>query len=333
MSAPLGSLVVGIVACGLVAAQIVFPGQALFHTWQYALALALVAWLLVSAAAREPRGFITLAMLGAMIVVADGFASGLLGPDTETVVRAPGTIAPLPELGVAAFFAGGDAQTIESGRATITLRRRNGGDIVVPQNSRRFLGASLLIAQSAPAAYIDATDAAGNHLTVTQPTGGSFLSPVLLFRQQQTIAGSTHPVDGFSLPGANRTVKCVYFSPSDVAQLHVPVPEAAAGRPAILYDVFDTASNRSAGIAVSLGGEMTAIGGVHLRATLGRYPRLIVASAPQPLALILGFLLFVVGGLGALLQADHRAVNAETKGHEEEHGDREHRVRPRSQES
>lgn len=332
MSSRVSSLIAAAVACAVVLAQIAFPGQALFHTWQYALALVVLAWLLISAASREGRGFFTFAMLGAMIVVADGLASGLLGPDTDTVVHAPGTIAPLPEIGAAAFFAGADAQTIEGGQAPITIRRRNHGDIVITPGSRRFFGALLLLAEPSPAAYVDATDPAGNHLTVTQPTGGSFLSPILLFREQQTIAGQAHPVDGFALPGANRTVKVVYFSASDVAELHVPLPPTAAGKAAILYDVFDAKSNRSVGIGVAPSGELTAIGGVQLRATLGRYPRLVVASAPQPYALIFGLLLFVLGGVLSVLQPHDRAMR-ESKRHEEEHGDREHRVRARQQES
>ncbi|MBV8424141.1 MAG: hypothetical protein JO349_03040 [Candidatus Eremiobacteraeota bacterium] len=333
MSGRLSALVAAAAACVIVLAQLVFPGQALFHTWQYALALGVLAWMLVSAASRERRGWLTVAMLGAMIVVACGLASGLLGPDTETIAHAPGTIAPLPDVGAAAFFSSADAQAIESGGAPVIIRRRNHRDINVPPGSRRFLGALLLIADPRPAAYVEATDSSGNHLTVTQPTGSSFLSPVLLFGDRQEIAGASHPVDGFSLPAESRTVKAVYFTPSDFAKLNVPIPPAAAGKPAILYDVFDAKTNRSVGIGVAPSGELTAIGGVRLRSTIGRYPRLVVASAPQPLALLFGLFLFVAGGVLALLQSHDRAVQTEAESHEEKHGNREHRVRARSQES
>jgi hypothetical protein len=327
------AFVAAIVACGVVIAQIVFAGQALFHTWQYAVALAVLGWLFISAAARAMRSgsrWFAVSMLGALFVVATGLASGLLGPDTESVSRAPGTILPLPEIGAAAVFTNADAQGIANGDSPVVLRRRNRTDIVVTPGSKRFLGGTMLISELMPAAYIDATDEGGNHLTVTQPTGTAFLSPVLLFREQQTIAGTVHPVDAFSLPGAKRNVKAVYFNASDAVQLHLP--PSAAGKPALLYDVFDAASDRSVGIGVAASGGFTDIGGVRLHATLGRYPRLVVASTPQPLALIFGLVLFAVGFLASLLQPDNRAMR-ESESHEEEHGNREHRVRTREQET
>ena len=337
MSARGAALVAALVACGVVIAQIAFAGQTLFHTWQYSLALAVLAWLLISAAARAVRGedrlggrWFAVSMLGALVVVADGIASGLLGPDTEILARPPGTILPLPEIGAAAFFTSADAQGIANGDAPVVLRRRNHADIVVSPGSPKFLGGTILRTEPMPAAYIEATDETGNHLTVTQPTGAAFLSPVLLFREQQNIAGVVHPVDGFSLPGAKRSVKAVYFETKDVGQLHLP--PSAQDKPALLYDVFDSGSDRSIGIGIAASGGFTDIGGVRLHSTLGRYPRLVVASAPQPIALIFGLALFVLGFLVSLLQP-HDGAMRESESHEEEHGDREHRVRTREQET
>ena len=299
MSARASATVAAVGACAIVLAQIVVPGEALYHTWQYALALAVLGYLVISYAAPALRGadgtigkWLGVAMLGVVIVIADGMASGLLGPDTERIVRAPGTVAPLPDIGAAAFFSGASPRTIEEGTATIALRRRNAPDIAIAPGSRKFLGASVVQLESRPAAFVDATDDRGNHLTITQQTG-AFLSPVLLFRQAQSIAGRMHPVDGFQLPGANRSVKAVYFSAGDVGALHVP--SDALGRPALLYDVFDSASNRSLGIAIAPSGSAITIGGIVLHTAVGSYPRLIVASAPEPDALGFGLLLFVLG--------------------------------------
>ncbi len=320
-----------LVACVLVIAQIVFPGDPLFHTWQYALALAVVAWLLITSAARNRRALFSISVLGALIVIADGLASGLLGPDTERVARAPGTVAPLPDIRAAAFFSSATPESLVKGNATITIRRRNHLDILVTTGSRKFLGAMLLTANAIPVAYVEAFDDDGNHLTVTQPTGAAFLSPFLLFRTRQEIAGGPHPVDGFALPGANRTVKVVYFTADDVVRLKVAVPPSAAGQPAILYDVFDARSNNSLGIGVAGSGVQTEIGGVRLHATLGTYPQLVIASAPHPYALIFGLLLIVVGITGSFLQPDDGAVR-EPKRHEEEHGEGEQRISARGQE-
>jgi hypothetical protein len=99
VSSRVGALAAGFVACAVVIAQIVVPGQPVFHTWQYALALAVLAYLLISYVAPATRGtdgpvgkMVAVALLGALIVVADGLASGLLGPDTETISRAPGRL-------------------------------------------------------------------------------------------------------------------------------------------------------------------------------------------------------------------------------------------------
>jgi hypothetical protein len=320
-----------LVACALVIAQIVFPGNALFHTWQYALALAVVAWLLITSASRSRRVLFLISLLGALIVIADGFASGLLGPDTQRIARAPGTVAPLPDLGAAAFFSSATPQSLVKGDAVITIRRLHHLDIIVAAGARKFLGALLLTADAMPVAFVEAFDDGGNHLTVTQPTGTAFLSPFLLFRTRQEIAGEAHPVDGFALPGGSRTVKVVYFTPADVTRLHVAVPPSAVGQPAILYDVFDAASNHSLGIGVAASGVQTEIGGVRLEATLGTYPQLVISSAPHPYVLILGLFLIVVGLAGSFLQPDDGAMR-ESKRHEEEHGQGEHDVGARGQE-
>lgn len=313
MSSRVATLVAGFVACAAVVAQIVVPGQPVFHTWQYALALAVLAYLLVSYVAPAMRGadgpvgkMVAVALLGVLIVVADGLASGLLGPDTETIARAPGTIAPLPEIGAAAFFAGADPTTIASGRATVTLRRRSAPDVVIPSGTRRFFGALLLEVKPKPAAYIDATDESGNHQTITQQTGGAFLSPVLLFREQQPIMGELHPVDAFQLPAANRNVKAVYFYTRDLAQLHVPAE--AHGEPALLYDVFTTSSNKSIGITLAPSGEAVKIAGIVVRATVGTYPELVISSAPEPFVLSFGLALFAFGLAAAVWRAKRMFV-------------------------
>lgn len=331
MKTRLAAVFAELLACALVIAQIVFPGNALFHTWQYALALVVVAWLLITSASRSRRVLFGVSLLGALIVIADGLASGLLGPDTERLARAPGTVAPLPDVGAAAFFSSATPQSLAKGNAVITIRRRNHLDILVTGGARKFLGARLLTADAKPVAYVEAFDDGGNHLTVTQPTGTAFLSPFVLFRARQEIAGGMHPVDGFALPGGNRTVKVVYFTSDDVTRLHVAVPPSATGQPAILYDVFDAPSNHSLGIGVAASGVETEIGGVRLRTTLGTYPQLVIASAPQPYVLILGLFLIVAGLAGSFLQPDDGAMR-ESKRHEEEHGEGQQHVGARGQE-
>ncbi|MGH7714889.1 MAG: hypothetical protein ACREML_02720 [Vulcanimicrobiaceae bacterium] len=302
MKLRLSGIITELVACVLVIAQIAVPGESLFHTWQYALALAVVAWLLIASASRAGRKLFAVSLFGALIVTADGLASGLLGADTQRIARAPGTIAPIPDAGVAAFFSSASRQSIANGNALITLRRRNRSDVLVTPGSRKFIGALLFTGESMPVAYVEAFGNGSDHLTVTQPDGTTFLSPFLLFRTRQDIAGGMHPIDGFAVPAVNRTVKAVYFTPSDLSRLNVHPPPTAEGLPGILFDVFDARANHSLGIGVAISGVETEIGGVRLRATLGTYPQLVIASAPQPYVLLFGLLLIVAGVAGSFLQ-------------------------------
>ena len=309
MSSRVTAIGAAVVALALVAAQDVVPAFEPFHQWQYALALAILAWVLCAYAAGALRGSdgsdgkaVGLAVVGALVVLAAGLASGLLGPDTTRVVRAPGTVAPLPDVRGAAFFGSADAAAIERGDASVVLRRRSHKDIVVTPGERKFLGASVLLLEPRSAAYIEATDAAGNRLTITQPSGPSFLSPVLLFRDEQMIAGATHRIDAFTLPARRRVFKVVYFSAAQLTAVR-PTSERVAG-PALLYAASDAQTGRPLGIILGASGVPVRLADVRLRAVLGSSPALVIASAPHPYALFVGIALFVIGlGAAALVRA------------------------------
>ena len=101
-----------------------------------------------------------IALIGSLVVLVAGLASGLLGPDTDTVVRAPGSVAPLPDAAAAAFFPNVDADGIQRGDALVELRKRDHSVLEVPSGSRKIVGN--LTMQTTPhiAAYIEARDAA-----------------------------------------------------------------------------------------------------------------------------------------------------------------------------
>ena len=194
MSARLTALVAGFVAIALVLAQDVAPGAAFYHSWQYALALAVALALMAGYAAGAWRGHdgpvgrrLVLALAGLAVVDLAGLASGLLGPDTATIVGTPGTVAPIPVLGAAAFFAPADADALARGAGSVVLRRRGHSAIELGVGTRRLLGDSVVSLTPRPALYVEAWDARGAHLTVTQPAGTAFLSPVLQFGTRQRI--------------------------------------------------------------------------------------------------------------------------------------------------
>jgi hypothetical protein len=296
------ALAAATLAVALVFAQDVVPAWAGYHTWQYSAALAIAAVAVLGYAFGARKGLegdlgrrLTFAMTGALVIIAAGIASGLLGPDTETVARAPGTVAPLPDVGAAAFFPIAGPATIAAGDATIALRRRNASELEIGPGGRRFVGATVVELVPKPAVYVEARDPSGAHLTITQPTNPSFLSPVLLFPQEVPLANTVLPADAFATPAVHRQIKAFYFSKSAslAAKNH-----GLAGREAVLFAVDDDAGKLvPGGIGFAASGEGVDLGGVRLRPTVGTYPALVISAVPYPAALWLGGVLFF-GGLG-----------------------------------
>jgi hypothetical protein len=282
----IGFAVAALAVIAAVIAQIVFPGKSIYHTGWYNVALmALTAVALASgrktlrrARKTRPRLAAASAILGAAIGGFAGVACGLLAPDTQTIVGAPGQRVPVEALGVLAFpiASAGTAAgpvTLErssSVRMEIGERPHDAGNFVVRELQRDV-------------AYVEARDLRGNRLTVTQPSGSAFLSPVLLMERRQTIAGLDLPYDSFNVPAARRVVKAVLYNG------------------AVLFAVDDANERplRNA-IAMSFGGKAVSVGGVSLRGAVEQYPAVEVVAVPNTVAAGLGSLL-LFGGLLALV--------------------------------
>lgn len=300
------ALAVALLAIALVVAQDAFPATALYHTWQYALALAVALALIVAYAggARRDRDArakrLIVALAGAAIVDLAGLAAGLLGPDTATIVGTPGTVVPIPALGAAASFAPADPQTLERGTANVTLHWRDRSSTELRPSSRRIVGETLLYLEQRPAAYVETFDAQGAHLTMTQPTNASFLSPILLFRDRQRIAAFDLPFDTFAMPAKHRVVRALYITADQLTRFgHARVAAGASG-PAIILSAADDRGT-SLGIAIAASGQSVDIAGIRVRVTIGSYPALAVAAAPLTWLLVLGAVLFVGGSVWAFM--------------------------------
>jgi len=296
------ALASAVFGASLVFAQDFVPSWSAFHSWQYAAALALATIAVAGYAWGARRGAdgdfgarVFVAAIGAVVIMVAGIASGLLGPDTETVLRAPGTVAPLPDVGAAGFFPIADPAAIARGDARIQIRRRDGSAFDVGTGERRFFGTTALETTPQIAAYVEARDGGGGRLTITQPTNAAFLSPVLLFPQRVAIAGRSLPADAFALPAMHRQVKAFYFSKAAAAatsQAHGLAGES------VLFAVDDDGGRlEPSGIGFVSSGQERSIGGVRFRVAVGTYPALVVSAVPYPPALWLGGLL-VVFGLG-----------------------------------
>ncbi|HEY8298745.1 MAG TPA: hypothetical protein VIG32_12075 [Candidatus Baltobacteraceae bacterium] len=309
--------IVAAITVAAVLAQDLFPGRELYHYgWYGALLVALVAY----AALRlrrirraRPREIGALAMLvfGTAIVAFAGAASGLLAPDTQTVLGAPGASVPNADAGgtfVFPFAAGG---ALAPSAGLIVHLQRPGSTIAVGGRRPAFTASSVMWQSPRTVVYVEAEDARGNRLTITQPTNGTFLSPILLMAAHTTIAGMNVPVDTFSVPAASRVVKAVLFSPEQAAQLHTNPP--ILGSSAVLFAVSDQNDRiLPGGIGVVRAGARRNLAGLRLRADVGSYPAIVLASTPYAPALAIGLLL-AVAGFGRLL-AIARSAPAEPIG-------------------
>jgi hypothetical protein len=304
------ALLIAVAAIGLTLAQDVRPGLDLYHTWQYAAAMTIAIILIVAYAWGARSGsdgragqWIALGLAGALTVAVGGLLSGLIGPDTITVNGSPGSVTPVPDLAAAAFFSPADPQTIARGDATVSLRRKGADAIAVPAGGRVFLGTSVVYLTSRPAAYIVAHDARGNRLTVTQPTNPTFLSPVLLFPQSQPLKDKSYPLDTFATPGIHRIARALFFSADDAQTFN----HLGSRQPALVLSVDDD-NGKSVGLSIVPSGRDVAVGDLHVAATLGTFPQLVVASAPHPAALIIGLLVFI-GGVGGSFVGPRRSTS------------------------
>ncbi len=306
MNARATAIAFALLAIVLTVAQDVYPARDWYHGWQYTTILAIAIGVMVMHVLRAwrggdgPRGKrIALALAGAIAVAVAGLLSGLLGPDNVTVFGTPGTVTPVPDLGVAAFFAPADPQTLPRGDATVTLRRRNASPVDVGAKPVP-IGLWIAFTQLRPAAYVVVRDDRGNRLTITQPNNPSFLSPVILFRQSQQIHSQTFPLDTFAVPALQRVVHVLYFTPADLAAFPHDPSASPPNEPGAILSVSDDAGAQH-GITLALSGRETVIGGLHITITLGTYPVLQLASAPQPVVVIAGLALFLLAGAWTLL--------------------------------
>lgn len=298
-----------IVVVAVVILEIALPGRAVYHAGWYNLLLIALVVITIVGGRRVLRGAplrARLAILAMVVGVAvcgfAGAANGLLAPDNQTIVGAPGERVRVDDLGGSLVFPLAAAASESS--PPVVLERP--GHAPATMGSRpRNVGSFILRITPRDVVYVEARDLRGNHLTVTQPSGRVFLSPVLLMEQRQTIAGMDLPFDSFNVPAQARIVKAVLFSPAQAAMLLHGA--AGVGQPAVLFAVDDENDRPLPhAIALATGDASVRVGGLLLRATVTTYPTVEVIASPALYVVMLGTLL-VLAGLAALFARDHRA--------------------------
>lgn len=293
-----------------VAAEIAFPGGAIYHAGWFNVALiALVAvtilgarkHVMTRASSTRARAATIAIVFGAAIAGLAGAASGLLAPDNRTVVGAPGQRVRVDDLGGTLDFPltaaeGGD----RPGELQVVLDRPQRASLAIGERGSNA-GSYVLRTTPRTVVYVEARDphgSGGGRLTITQPQGASFLSPVLLMQEHQTIAGLDLPFDSFAVPAAHRNVRAVLFTPQEAATLR---GMEGATIPAVLFAIDDE-DGRPLPHAITLArsGATVRVGGLLLDAVVRAYPAVEIVATPA-LAAVFASVILVLGGLTAQL--------------------------------
>lgn len=261
---------------------------ALHYGWVNAALAALVAWGWYRAKPRRLDVWLTL--VGTCVLAFAFVANGLLAPDTLDILGAPGQEVRSPDDGSAVSFPAvertGDAVRL-SGRPQLASGHatRDIWPLVYTADRRYDVLRRTVV-------YVSAYDARGGSLTITQPSGSAFLSPVLLMSHTQTIAGLNVPFDSFAVPAAHRLVKCVYFTAAQSAVMHGASPGGSGDR--VLFavdDQFDVPLPHA--IVLAGTGERVSVAGIGLRGITLDYPQIRRTSIPNLFAVGAGLLLLV----------------------------------------
>lgn len=281
--------------CTAVFVEEILPQRTIYHAgWYNVMLFALEVLIFVQArglfrgSGGWRAGSIVAIAIGAGIIGFAGIANGLFAADPQRVVGAPGQEIAVADLGSDLLFprlneaAGSDAPEL--------LRR---GGSFVPIDATRYLSSYVLRPVPRTVARIEARDLTGAHLTITQPEGSVFLSPVLMMQQTQNISGLMLPYDSFTLPAAHRIVKAVLFSAQQIAALRgVTGPPSAA----VLFAVDDDADRPLPhSIRLARNGETVRDDGVYLRADVESYPAVDVIAIPSIIACAFGAALITLG--------------------------------------
>lgn len=300
-------------------AELFFPGRAVYHAGWFNVALLALGTIGVAQAraqfvrARGIRTRVAIAAVafGAALAALAVAASGLLAPDNRSVVGAPGQTVRVDELGGTLQFPAVEALGAAPPRGSAVLFERS-NRLAVPVDERaRNVGSFILRAVPRQVVYAQARDSSGGTLTITQPSGSSFLSPVLLMQQSQTIAGLDVPFDSFAVPSAHRVVKAVLFSPQQAATMRGL--QGTARAPAVLFAVDDEDDRPLPhAIVVARSGAAVSVGGLRLYAQVLSYPAIEIVAAPA-LGAVLAAALLVVGGLVFLQLARERETAGATR--------------------
>ncbi|MDQ2662744.1 MAG: hypothetical protein M3Y18_01765 [Candidatus Eremiobacteraeota bacterium] len=274
-----------------VCAQVAAPQFFAFHTAWYNLALVALGALVLRQ--MRARGNVLVAA-GASLAIVAGLACGLLAPDPQIIVGAPGATVQVPDARGALHF---PLAPERDGALRAALARGSSEREIGP--GRALFASFEMWPVNRTVLFVEARDTLGNHVTVTQPTGAAFLSPVLLLQSHTTIAGMDVPFDSFAVPAKGLVVKAILFAPRQAAQMRAA--RNFRGKSAVLFAVSDETGRMLAhGLGLAPDGGSKVVGPLRLQAIEEMFPAVEFAAIPNLPVLCVGIAAFLAGLLGPL---------------------------------
>ncbi|MBV8365985.1 MAG: hypothetical protein JO194_05745 [Candidatus Eremiobacteraeota bacterium] len=291
------TLITAIIAAGVAIIFANQPFDALFHQWQFTVAVAIAGLGLFATAAVALRArdgeerFAALAGLGGGLLCAAMVSAAFSVGPPHALGGSPGQISPLRRGGAVAVrfpaVESAGAGVLNAPQAVELLNGAHPPETLV-SGQTRSIGQYVLRVSSGPIAFVRATTPDGRPVTVTQPEGATFISPYLLFPYKQ----GAQQLDYFAVPPLHRTVNVAYFSSYHDAAKGIDIPE-----PFVLVQIAEE-NGAELYRGATIGGRPIRKGGVVLTFQLGTYPDVIVTSAPARLALGAGLAMIAVGLIG-----------------------------------
>jgi hypothetical protein len=299
MRAGLSTLAVAIVAAAAATFFYLRPFEPLVHHWAFAViataaGIALLAQAIVGVRAGDATTrFAALGGLGGALLCATMVAAAFAAGPPHALTGSPGQITParqgssvavrFPDLTPEQLRAGiaPDSVDVLDGNAVQTLHI---GDTV-------RVGQYVLNASQGPVALVRATTPDGRPVTITQPQAATFVSPYLFF---PGLHGDQR-FDFFAVPPLHRSVTVAYYP-----FYRDETKGIVINTPFVLVQIAEENGNELfRGATIS--GRPIRKAGVVLTFTLGRYPVVMLSSAPARFPYALGLLLVIAGVFGYIV--------------------------------
>lgn len=281
----------------------VLAQTAFIHTQTYAVVLVIVLFVMVRMVVMQlkagtaliaPREE-TIALAGVSLASVAALLCCLLAPETVHLAGAPGKSIAIADHGVTVQFPLTASALNDLNNLHVQLRVSAERTIDVGARMPSILGDMMLTLHPKAVATIETRGLGGNVLTMTQPTGDAFLSPILFFPKVTSIAGLKLPSDTFAVPARNRTVRAFLVTKSLMQDARVA--RMSKSQPGVLFSV-DDANGKPVGHAIGFAadGLPQQLADLVLTPKIGLFPDVAVSSVPSPIPMLIGIVAYFFGG-------------------------------------